>query len=175
MSLGFDGRKHHEYNSQDPDDKSWENTVEHWEQVMDSMDQFKRKSGGTGKKATHKSNSAAMLTDHMRLAKEEALAKFCAEAILTRHQSEEEGTSLIITLQGQADAKIQYGLKGNKFIQVIIAAQTTNNQALEEMTKQITTLEQQTVQQTMEIAKLKGSMTTSQATQANKEPAASAT
>ena len=80
----FDEKDVQEYNQQDPADKDWDNTVDHWESILNAMERFERGAGGTAKKAKFESENAVYIKERIQMANEEALAEMRAEQAATR-------------------------------------------------------------------------------------------
>ena len=60
-SVLFDKKDVREYNQQDADDKDWDNTIEHWEDVLNAMERFNCGAIGTAKKAKFERENAAYI------------------------------------------------------------------------------------------------------------------
>ena len=62
----FDKMDVREYDQEDPADKDWGNTVDHWESILDTMERFERSAGGTAKKAKFESENAAYIKERIK-------------------------------------------------------------------------------------------------------------
>ena len=132
----FDEKDVREYDQQDPADKDWDNTVDHWENILDAMERFERGAGRTSKKARFENENAAYIKDRIQMAKEEALAEMRAEQAVARKQDTEEANILINLLQGSTNTQAKEATTSSSSLEAIMAVQ-------EDMKKQITALKRQ--------------------------------